>query len=160
MKIQSVQDCVLFLCTYAVLHITSLQDVRNMDGVSWQAFLTLPIIKAVFLFLNPGMESFWGPVADSFAGSAIGIVVLAFALVGLCGGADVIMILCVGFTVGIVDTIHSLLYASIILLAVEAGKAIKARSLKGLRRKAVPYIPYYCVGFVFAFVTNHFVEVF
>lgn len=157
---ESIQNCITFLCVTAVLQITALQDVRDMDNVTWWLFLPLPIVRVVFLIVNPGMSCYWSPVLDSVAGSVLGVLALVLSLVGLCGGADIVMIACVGFTVGFVDAVHSLLYASTIMLIVQIVVSLRNRSLKGLSRKSVPYIPYFTAGFVLAFVINHFMEVY
>lgn len=160
MRIQTIQNCFTFLCVYGVLQITTIQDIKDMDNVSWSMFLLLPLVRIAFLFLNPEMQSFWSPFTDSFAGSAIGILMLILSFVGICGGADIIMIACVGFTIGFVDTIHALLYASVLMLVFEGFKAIVTRSIKEISHKSVPYIPYFNAGFVVAFVINHFMEVY
>lgn len=142
--------------TCIIFAVTAYQDIKHSNNVSSYLFAILPVIRLIPALIM-GENIYW---MNHLIGLSLAVLFLIFALMGKCGGADVIMAACLGLAYGFRDV--SVLFCAacfIYLIQTAIYLIVKKAPIKEATRLTMPFIPASAGGFVCMIVLNHIIFV-
>lgn len=136
-----------------VLLTTAAQDVFCDKRVTFGLFFIIPI-TALSLWIASGVEfSIWKPIIGC---CVAGVPFFVLAFVGKGGGADVIMMMCMGFVLGPYIVLYFVVLSSFFYLVYSTVYlAIHKRCLNGFFKQQLPYIPAGLLAWITLIIINY-----
>lgn len=114
----------------------------------------ITLIGFIFVFILRIVE--WNNLLAHIIGAVISFIFLIVVFLlsgGKLGGADIKIYALIGLSVGAINSITSLFYASMIGVILTIPMMMKSRSIKGIE---IPFIPFITLGVLATYVINVF----